>query len=118
MRVNGDANLGTIIPLVLFLTAQTVGAVWWAGTMTTAVEDLRIELTEFTVDQQAEQLRQWDRINSVEQTSAQAAASVKALEKLLLEMDKDISLIQGDIREVNRYLKDILTQIGAFKNGD
>ena len=92
MVVKKDINLGTLVPLAIWLLGATIAGVWWAAAQTA--------MTERIVDWQ---IRQDARIDALEQSQTQIIRQNARMEALLNVMREEIhsqgQLILQEIRE-------------------
>ena len=121
VEVKRDINLGTLIPVVLFLTVQTLGAVWWAATMTAQFDALqeyvRAETDNTTerinlIDQNriTDRQRILDRLVRVEGIATELAASERATSEIVEAIKDDINALREDLRDNNSLLRELLQQ--------
>ena len=119
MTTTKDINLGTLLPLIIFLSVQTGGAIWWASNISTnqdnlskqiAVLDARLE--EAVADSDAEQLRQWSRINSNEDNLTRAIARDESFIAQIETLRGTIADMRSDLRANNDLLREVLVRLG------
>jgi len=107
MGVNRDINLGTVVPIALFLVVQSATGIWWASyinaELRTIVQDVE--------NQAAEDLRQWDRINSTEDIVQQAIALEQATATAITAVQNDITVLRDDIRINSSLLRELIREI-------
>lgn len=91
MSVNADFNIGTVVTITLFITAQTLAGVWWAATISANVNAMR-----------AWQIRQDDRLVKLEaqqQAANEAMAASRAILDILREeTQKNTSTILNELK--------------------
>ena len=98
-RMDNQWHLSKSVPLALIVAIfmQTLGAVWWASSITEQVEDVVIQLR----DNDEENLRQWGRINRVED-KVDIALSTQRTTTAILER------LEAQVKENNKLLKEYL----------
>ena len=120
MTVARDVNLVALIPLAMFLLAQTVGAVWWAATMTARFESLQISVHEGQMSMQddliaetAERIddrrRIYDRIVGVEAAVTAIGSDGLAVRATIDGLSSSVNELRADVRITNQLLRDALT---------
>lgn len=130
MTVTRDVNLGTLMPVIMFLVIQTLGGVWWAATLTRDMSSVKeqISLTTAALKHRVEEVdaarnedrrRIYDRIVGVEQVTAQIMASDQANRTLLEGLKDDVMELRADLKQSNALLRDLLIQLGGVRrNGE
>jgi hypothetical protein len=115
VRVSKDINLGTVIPIILFLLIQTGTGIWWASAVQTDVLQLRVSVLANTsridserMDADAENLRQWGRISGVEDAVRQASASTQVISTKVDAINTSISELRGELRDSNKLILELL----------
>lgn len=108
--VKNDMNLGSLIPIGIFLVAQTVVAIWWASDVSTKIDTLIQEVD----DQAAEDLRQWARINGAEAQNVATNTNVAALRASVDSMRQEISILREDVRTNATILRQLLREVSAM----
>lgn len=117
MTIRTDMNIGTVIPIIIFLVGQTFIAVWGAATIHTNLTQLtdRVELLR---NEQAEvERRQWDRITSTEQQISTAMASGQTFERLLETVLRELSEVKSELRRTNDRLDRTVENHNEAHNG-
>ena len=120
MSVTRDINLGSLVPIGLFLFAQTAGAIWWAATISAQFEALQafvvqdragLETRVNNVDQNriTDRQRLFDRLVQVERLTTELSASERATTEIVGAIKEDIGALREDLRENNSLLRDLLT---------
>lgn len=143
MSMTKDVNLGTLLPLALFLTVQTMGGIWWAATITAGLDQVnayvvesRVEfrtaiakeekeriddLAEETADRIDDRRRIYDRLVTVEKTSSEMIAEAQATAAIIQGMSSQIEALREDVRTNNELLRNLLVTMGedrrAQRNG-
>ena len=112
-----------VVSVVLFLVAQTIGAVWWAASLSATVSNNGLALAAFTEtlseqngQQDAENLRQWTRINGSEIVIADLISDYRTSEVLMTEMRKDIEEIKHDTSATNELLREFIREAFNERN--
>jgi len=124
MTTTRDVNLGTLIPIGLFLVAQTLGAVWWAATMTSRFDSLEraftsgqsaveADLEEETASRIEDRRRIYDRLVDAEQAVASITAESRATRAILDGVDKQLAELRTDIRTNNDLLRNVLVGLNV-----
>ena len=114
MTVKNDLNLGTLLPLAIFLLGQSIVAVWGAATIYTNLQQLTSRVELFRLEQAEVERRQWDRISLSEQQLTTAMASGQTFERLLESVLRELSDVRTELRRTN----DRLDQQVDNRNGD
>lgn len=86
MSVTRDINLGTVVPIILWLFGMTTGAIWWAADQSAEMEEIR-----------AWQVRQDARIESLETTQDTIVAGNARIEAI-------VSIIRTELKRTNDTL--------------
>ena len=119
MTVKTDTNLGTIIPVILFLTVQTGGGIWWAATLTANlqalsddVQESQLELRAAIANEEDERIadrrRIFDRIVDVEAVVNGVTAENQATRAIISALQDDLALLREDLRENNGLIRRLL----------
>lgn len=90
-------NKNIPIALIFALFAQTAGIVWWASTVTFQINQQTEILDRFIASTEAENLRQWTRINTSEENITLNSANISLTRQLLQRVETQAS-------ETNRIL--------------
>jgi len=101
----------TVVPIIIFLIAQTVAAVYWAGTINQKVENLTVQIEKGVDDRYRAHDASMDlalrdqRINGLEKqialTEDRCASDMSEIKKSILRMTESIAKIDG---KFNRYI--------------
>lgn len=121
MVISRDMNLGTLVPLILFLAGQTLGAVWWAATISAQFDALSdsVAQRETSINQRinlidqnriSDRQRIFDRLVQVEKIATELAASERATSEIVEAIKEDIAALREDLRDNNNLLRDLLQQ--------
>lgn len=86
MSVTRDFNLGTLVPVMLWLVGMTIGAIWWAAGQTAEMTEIR-----------AWQVRQDTRIESLEVTQDAIVAGNARIEAI-------VQIIRTELKTTNETL--------------
>ena len=105
MSVTRDVNLGTVVPIALFLLVQSIGGVWWAASVNASVEQMQGAIASGAEDLKAEQLRQWTRINALELASQQSVTAFQTLGVSLAGVKESLNELRYDLRQNNDLLR-------------
>jgi hypothetical protein len=115
VTVSKDINLGTLVPIILFLLIQTGTGIWWASAVQTDVLQLRVSVLANTsridserMDSDAENLRQWDRISGVEAATRQASATAEVIATKVDNITTSITELRGELRDSNKLILELL----------
>ena len=93
MEYNGEWHLNKSVPIALIFAIfiQTAGAIWWASTINAKVDELDRSISQSNViqvddsrDLASENLRQWARINVLEDAVQRITANNNTLEAILI----------------------------------
>ena len=107
-------HLNKSVPLALIFTIfiQSAGAVWWASSINESVTNLDLKVDVLTAVQaderrelEAENLRQWARINGAERTIQQTSAALDTLTAILTRLE-------AQVKDNNDLLKEYLRGSG------
>ena len=90
-------NKGVPIALILALFIQTLGAVWWASSIDQQVGEITTKL----VQNEAENLRIWARINTAERSIETVSSILRTTEAILFR-------VEAQVKENNELLKEYL----------
>ena len=85
------------VAIILAIFIQSIGAVWWASSIDNKVNVFNADLR----DNEAENLRQWDRINGNELEIAKAL-SINRINTAIL------SRVERQVEENNKLLKEFV----------
>lgn len=118
MTVTRDFNLGTVVTVCIFLLLQTGAAIWWASQttahltmLTTVSATIRADTNQRTAYVDAEQLRQWSRITSAEQTLSR----VDTLNEVVQDQ---LQVLRAEVQTNNELLRELLSEVGALSRGN
>ena len=96
------------VTLILAILIQTATAVWWASSINEKVGRVELDIVATqtlqqtnTRELQAENLRQWERINSAEDTIDEVSATVRTTVAILQRVEEQV-------KESNELLKELL----------
>lgn len=103
-------TVSSMLPILLAIAVQTGTAVWWASAMQQSVDSIQHDFTEFVDEHDAENLRQWARINDNESEIAAIASAVNGLTIRLAAMSETLDGLRIDLRKNNDLLREFLTQ--------
>jgi len=115
MEYNGEWHLNKSVPIALIFAIfiQTAGAIWWASTINAKVDELDRSISQSNViqvddsrDLASENLRQWARINVLEDAVQKITANNNTLEAIL-------SRLEEQVKENNSLLKEYLRGSGS-----
>lgn len=106
--VKNEINFGTLIPIVLFLIVQTAGGVWWASAIHSTVGQTVKNAHEYYESNNEENLRQWSRINAVEDQANEILSNERALTTLMSRMESDLRTLRNEMKTTNELLREIL----------
>lgn len=124
MTVTRDVNLGTLMPVIMFLLVQTLGGVWWAATLTrdmSSVKEqvalnnsaLKERIDEVDAARTEDRRRIYDRIVGVEQVTSQIMASDLANRTLLEGLKDDVTVLRADLQQNNTLIRDLLVRLST-----
>lgn len=102
--------MGTLFPIIMFLVVQTGGAIWWASSIHSQVSQIAGEFDKFDADHDAENLRQWSRINAAEGNIQAIVANERATAAEIKSLNEALSELRFDIRENNNLIREWLSQ--------
>ena len=108
MSVKRDINLGTLIPIALFLIVQTGGGIWWASSIHSTVTQVTASHAKHVSDADSENLRQWARISAVETALTAVSSTAETTAALLARIEADVDAVSEDIKETNNLIRDLL----------
>jgi hypothetical protein len=117
MEYNGEWHLNKSVPIALIFAIfiQTAGAIWWASTINAKVDELDRSISQSNViqvddsrDLASENLRQWARINVLEDAVQKITANNNTLEAIL-------SRLEEQVKENNSLLKEYLRGSGSHQ---
>lgn len=114
MTVKNEFNIGTVIPIVIFLIGQSIVAVWGAATIYTNLQQLTDRVELLRAEQAEVERRQWDRISATERQLSTAMASGVTFERLLESVLRELSDVRTELRRTNDRLDQ---QVDAHSNG-
>jgi len=115
MEYNGEWHLNKSVPIALIFAIfiQTAGAIWWASTINAKVDELDRSISQSNViqvddsrDLASENLRQWARINVLEDAVQRITANNNTLEAILTRLEEQV-------KENNSLLKEYLRGSGS-----
>jgi len=115
MEYNGEWHLNKSVPIALIFAIfiQTAGAIWWASTINAKVDELDRSISQSNViqvddsrDLASENLRQWARINVLEDAVQSITANNNTLEAILTRLEEQV-------KENNSLLKEYLRGSGS-----
>ena len=115
MEYNGEWHLNKSVPIALIFAIfiQTAGAIWWASTINAKVDELDRSISQSNViqvddsrDLASENLRQWARINVLEDAVQKITANNNTLEAILTRLEEQV-------KENNSLLKEYLRGSGS-----
>jgi septal ring factor EnvC (AmiA/AmiB activator) len=104
MSITKDLNLGTVIPIFLFLLLQTGGLIWMLSEFRSDITDLQ----DANMQQVAEQLRQWARINENEDDIALLTSGIREINAELRSLRRDVTTTNQNIQELNSLIRQAL----------
>jgi hypothetical protein len=117
MEYNGEWHLNKSVPIALIFAIfiQTAGAIWWASTINAKVDELDRSISQSNViqvddsrDLASENLRQWARINVLEDAVQKITANNNTLEAILTRLEEQV-------KENNSLLKEYLRGSGSHQ---
>jgi hypothetical protein len=117
MEYNGEWHLNKSVPIALIFAIfiQTAGAIWWASTINAKVDELDRSISQSNViqvddsrDLASENLRQWARINVLEDAVQRITANNNTLEAILTRLEEQV-------KENNSLLKEYLRESGSHQ---
>lgn len=112
MSITKDVNLGTIVPIIMFLIVQTGGGIWWASSVHSAVNTLSETVEKMQSNIDDENLRQWARINSLEVATQTAMTEIAATNVALNSIKENIQELRYDMRQNNDLIREMLANRG------
>lgn len=114
--VSKDVNLGTLIPIALFLIVQAGGGIWWASSIHSTVNQISAAQASNLADTNTTNLRQWDRINFVDGAINGVLADQRANAAILQRVEQDIGGMRADLKATNDLLREmILSQVENYR---
>lgn len=101
-------HMSKSVPLSLLfaLAVQSAVAIWWASEMSSKVTSLENSVIVLSEDLASENLRQWARINSVENLTDSVAANTQVTTAILERLESQVSDLSDEIKETNKLLRD------------
>tara|TARA_R100001086_G_scaffold249570_1_gene189774 strand:- start:1433 stop:1783 length:351 start_codon:yes stop_codon:yes gene_type:complete len=99
-------NKGVPISLIFAIFVQTVGIVWWAASMDARVAALEGLAIQTQADLNSENLRQWARINSTEDSVEAVRSSTRVITAVMSRLEARVDSLADEIRETNRILRE------------
>lgn len=101
-------HLSKSVPITLLFAIflQTVAVVWWASGVTERVTDLETSLLVLSDDLADENLRQWARINAVENLAEQVASNSRLTTALMSRLEDRVESLTNELKETNRVLRE------------
>lgn len=121
--VEHHPNWRTAIPIMLFLSGQTLLGVIWGATLTEKVDGLtngrqdvlqkiatetaqrEREMSAEKTERAAADRRLWDRIQEQERTLQGVVANERATQAILESVKEDVGAIRQEIREQNELFR-------------
>jgi hypothetical protein len=115
LSVKKDFDLGTIVTVSVLLATNFGVVLWWASEMNTKLDTIIVEAERAATAQEAEDFRQWARINTLESQ----LSSVLVIERTLsLQMDNlsvDIDATQTQLRDHSALMRDLIATVAALE---
>lgn len=122
MTTTRDINLGTVIPIALFLIVQTGGGIWWAATTTaqmgalaegvkTSQADASKRMDDLELGRSEDRRRIFDRLVGVERTVTDVMTQETATRALLSGLEAQIEAMREDVKTNNALLRDLLLNL-------
>ena len=108
MNARTQQNWGPIISVGLFLLIQTTGGVWWAASVNTNVNSMGAFIKQREVDGKEENLRQWARINALEEATQIALSNDNTWAASISSVKDTMQDLRIDVRQINALLREIL----------
>ena len=104
----GQWHLSKSVPIsfIFALLVQTAAALWWASAINYKVEELQTTMYEFNRNMEAENLRQWARINANEDSVGQAIAQGNLIAELLRRVEADVKDIDREIESISKFIRE------------
>ena len=99
---------GLVVAIIMALFGYAVGGIWWASTMDNRIRTALEDAAEYRAANDAENLRQWARINGVERTAQDILASNAASSQALARVEEDLRLMRGELKATNDLLREVL----------
>lgn len=99
---------GMILTIVLALASYGVGGVWWGSSINTQLSSALRENSEYQDSNDAENLRQWSRINTNEDAVAEILSNERAMSAVMARMEEDLRLLRGEMKTTNELLREVL----------
>lgn len=125
--ITKDMNMGTLVPVFLFLTVQTMGGIWWAATLTSQFEVLtktvaenqevlteRIEKVD--TERIEDRRRIYDRLVNTEKVIGEITANERASQVLLAGVKEDVQALRDELGANNALIRQLLAT--AVRAGD
>ena len=94
MSVTKDVNLGTLVPIILWLFGMTTGAIWWAANQSAEMTEIR-----------SWQVRQDARIERLEETQEAIVAGNARIEAI-------VQIIRQELKSTNDTLLQEIRESG------
>lgn len=115
VTVSKDINLGTLVPIILFLLLQTGTGIWWASAVQSDMIQLRVAVLANTtlidrerIDGDAESLRQGARITEVEGEVMKASATTQVISTKVDAITTSISELRSELSDSNKLILELL----------
>jgi hypothetical protein len=115
VTVSKDINLGTLVPIILFLLLQTGTGIWWASAVQANMVQLRVAVLANTtlidrerIDGDAENLRQSARITEVEGEVMKASANTQVISTKVDAITTSISELRSELSDSNKLILELL----------
>ncbi len=111
MEYNGEWHLNKSVPIALIFAIfiQTAGAIWWASSINAKVDELDRSISQTNVNQaddnrelNSENLRQWARIDGLEEAVQTIAANNNTLTAILTRLEDQVKENNSLLREALR----------------
>lgn len=98
------------VGLIATVFLQTLGAVWWAASLNSEVDQLTHKVNTYTVEHAEENLRQWNRINTNEENTQIALSLQQTTQAILERVEIGLTETRADIKKqgelMQKYLAD------------
>lgn len=101
-----DITKSLPLGLVLALIIQTGSIVWWASGVNTKLNDTVQTLETHIEDNNAEDLRQWARINKVEDAVQESLSNSRVTTAILERVEQDLQSLTEEVKRTNELLMD------------
>lgn len=98
-----------VIPIVLFIIAQSSIAIWWAGQLDSSVQNLQSSIVNISKDVDDENLKQWVIINKNQDTINSIKTQIATTNIELKNINTNFDKLEEQMAENNRLLRQLLT---------